>query len=415
MTPVFCCGAECGIDTSAVPSSLATAGHWLLSGAAFTTTNPAFGARALRANPSATTQNAQHSSSLSTAPGVVVSRTNVRIDTVPTANRVVLGALRAGTNVSLGLAYNTTDGKWYAGLDDGTTVTLGASGVSITTGIYNTIDIKSVVNVTTYTVDVQVNGVALGQASLGGQTASNTQTFCCGVRPGTTATFDITYDDIILSITSGDYPIGAGKVLAFVPASDGSHTATGTHIVQGTIATPVGAAITSATTDSFNWVNGRPILGGATDNTRLINQQTAASTEYAEHGIEQTTEVNAPRTIEVLCALRHAAGQACNSTFKINDNGTENTVFADTGNSNTTDCYARKHYATMPADSANWTLARFNALKLRYGYSSDATPDVYNRGWMVEAEFPITLMTTNLRNQFITKLRPKPFAPGSRR
>ncbi len=51
-----------------------------------------------------------------------------------------------------------------------------------------------------------------------------------------------------------------------------------------------------------------------------------------------------------------------------------------------TDRFATKQFATMVGGGA-WTLARFNALKARWGYSSDATPDVYCRGIMIEAEF----------------------------
>jgi hypothetical protein len=52
----------------------------------------------------------------------------------------------------------------------------------------------------------------------------------------------------------------------------------------------------------------------------------------------------------------------------------------------TSDRYVTKQYGTMVGGGA-WTLARFNALKVRFGYSGDAAPDQYWRGVMIEAEF----------------------------
>jgi hypothetical protein len=141
----------------------------------------------------------------------------------------------------------------------------------------------------------------------------------------------------------------------------------------------------------FGYVNARPIGGGATDATRLVNQQTIAATEYAEVNFADTVEVNAPRAVEVLTADRQATTAAGLFQTKLNDNGTEDAI-ANRGNvaGVITDRYISKQYATMVGGGA-WTLARFNALKARFGYSSDATPDQYWRGIMIEAEFPESL------------------------
>ena len=174
-------------------------------------------------------------------------------------------------------------------------------------------------------------------------------------------------------------------MLSFVPDADGTHTATTTTIVKGTIATPVGANVAGAT-DVFNWVNARPILGGATDNTRLVNQQTAGTTLYAEEDFEATTEALPPRAVEVLTADRQASTASGGFSTKLNDNGTEDVIITRSAAGVISDRYVTKQYATMVGGGA-WTLARFNALKARFGYSGDATPDQYWRGIMIEAEF----------------------------
>src|SRR5262249_44326599 len=126
-------------------------------------------------------------------------------------------------------------------------------------------------------------------------------------------------------------------------------------------------AITSSTTDAFNWVNGRPFLGGATDNTRLINQQTAASTEYVEVDFEATSETVAPRAVDVFTADQQAGTQSCVFSTKLNDNGTEDVIITRSAAGVTSDRIVTKQYATMVGGGA-WTLTRFNALKARFGY-----------------------------------------------
>ena len=43
-----------------------------------------------------------------------------------------------------------------------------------------------------------------------------------------------------------------------------------------------------------------------------------------------------------------------------------------------------------------WTAARFNALKIRFGYSSDANPDIFFDCAMIEAEWE-EISTTNIK------------------
>jgi len=376
MTPSFCCGFECG----------KLGPHWSAGAGTptFDTTTVNAGTYSLRCNASGSPVYAigfgwGESGTISVLRAYVIFPT-----ALPTGNSYILWKVQ---NVNLGLYFQFSDSKLYCRFD----TTNGASGFSVSTGQWYLIDIKfNQTGGSGTTVDAQINGSTLGQASGTGSGATSFTNL--GIDGAVTC--DIYFDSFLVSATSGDYPLGSGKVLGFVPASDGTHTATSTNIVKGTTGTPVGAAITSATSDSFNWVNARPIGGGASDNTRLINQQTLSSGQYVEHGIEQTSETSAPRAVEVVGIHRQAATQSCNSTFKVNDNGTENTVFAQSANGLTSDQYFTKHYGLMPADSAAWTLARFKALKLRFGYSSDATPDVYLRGWAVEAEFPVVAATS---------------------
>lgn len=375
LTPVFTCGAECGVSGT-------TGGqHWQFGAAAsFNTTIKRNGNRAIRLNGSAVTTNWATSGSTFTAGNITVIRGYFYATTLPTTSANLISAYQG----EAGAWFNSADSKIYAGYIG---ANFGATGITVTTATWYLIDIKVNASTNPWTIDVSVDGVSCGQKTRAVAAASGG--FLLGSDQGETTTMDVYFDDILVSQTAADYPIGAGHTLGFVPASDGSHTSTTTHTVKGTAAAPTaGGSITSATTDAFNWVNGRPIGGGATDATRLINAQTAASTEYIEVGIEQTTETTAPRAVEFLVVDQQATTAVGDMHIKVNDNGTETVVLDRTASAGViTDRYTTKQFATMPTGGAAWTLVRFKALKIRFGYSSDATPDQYWRGAMVEAEF----------------------------
>jgi hypothetical protein len=395
MVPTFACGFEC-----AVPAGTANVGqHWFVAaggGGSIQTATVRTSSNALRANPSS------HTSLITTttlgSSNIFVMRFYLRFATLPSADTLLATPLYTAAQY-MGLGFKQSDSKLYAAHDTGNTAgagpfTFGASGVAVTTGIWYRIDLSVDVHANPWTCDAQIDGTAVAQDT--NAVAATTNAI---VLLGSSAavSMDAFFDDFILSNTAVDYPIGAGHVNSYVPAGDGTHTATSTHVVKGTLSAPTaGGNVTTGTTDSFNWVNGRPLLGGATDNTRLINQQTAASAEYAEHTIEQdAVETTAPRAVEVVGAHRQASTSACDSHFKVVDSGSETVVFDQTSNGVASDRFFTKQFATMPNGGAAWTLARFKALRLRFGYSSDATPDVYCRGWMIEAEFadPVTAFT----------------------
>lgn len=285
----------------------------------------------------------------------------------------------------------------------------GATGVSVTTGVTYYIDCYVDYTLSTHVVKVQVNGVAASDETFA-SIADTRTTFVCGDTSVITS-YDLYMDDVLASQTLADYPLGDGKVLAYVANADGTHTSTNSDIVHGTLATPVGADITVATTDVFNWVNARPILGGATDNTRLVNQRLTATTEYVEVDFEPTTEVYAPRALDVITADREASGFAGGFSVKLNDNGVENVIITRSAAAGTTtDKYATKHYNAMVGGGA-WTLARFNALKARFGYSDDANPDQYWRGIMIEAEFSSILVIPGAATLTLTTFAPTVSTP----
>src|SRR5689334_20222823 len=129
MTPVLCCGAECGTSGA----------HWTLGlNASFSTgtVNPGGGVRSLRINPSAATGSAQLIASQSV--NTVVYRFYVRFATLPSASC----SIGYCTGTGDGVIFKASDGKLYAGANNAGTLGFGATGVAVTTGQWYRIDIS---------------------------------------------------------------------------------------------------------------------------------------------------------------------------------------------------------------------------------------------------------------------------------
>jgi hypothetical protein len=382
VTPVFCCGAECG-QIAAVGAGAGQ--HWIgtLVAPTISTTTVRTGLRSVRVNPTAQICAATFALGV-TLGTTVVLRAYVNFASLPTSDAPII-YLPGGTT-QVGVYFKQSDSKLYAGSNN-TTPAFGASGVTVTTGVWYRIDLKIDATANPNLIDVQVDGVACGQASVA-------QGSFTGVNPafGSTAaqTSDMFIDDVIISVTGADYPIGPGAVESIIPNADGTHTFTTTIGVRGTTAAPTGGGNIAGSTDSWNWISHRPIGGGTGDTTRLWNQQSNGSTLYGEVAFEsRPSGVQPPRAVEALCIQQDASTGVGDSTFKLNDGGTEATIFATGAVAGiASDAYHTKQFATAPSTGAAWTLAKYNAIRFRFGYSADANPDHYCRGVMIEAEFP---------------------------
>lgn len=378
--PVILCGMECGLFTG---SGTFGQGHFLSGSGApsFDTTTFRSGLRSIRCNAAGATVHVAIAFAAA-AQTRVIGRFYIRFATLPSGACAIVQLPGGGP----GIRYAAAAGEIRTAVSGNT----GSPGVAVTTGIWYRIDFDFTIDTAgDDTAACMVDGVACASITGAGAAAGQTQ-LEMGVLNAVTA--DLYLDDLTVSLTAADYPLGPEKIVGYVPNADGTHTATTTTIVRGTLAAPTGGGNVAGSTDTNAWVNGRPLLGGASDNTRLVNQQTAGATLYAEVDFESSAESNAPQAVEVITADRQAGTATGNFQTKLNDNGTENAI-ANRGTvaGVTSDRYVNKMYATMPADSAAWTLARFNALKARFGYSSDATPDQYWRGIMIEAGYPLAL------------------------
>lgn len=398
MTPVFCCGFECGVSSTA-------GSHWDNSTeATFSTSTVRSGARSLRMNltASSATMGSNYGVPVAFGGTAGVLRGYIRFTTLPDTNFPLL-LLTTGSTHQVGLVYQSSDGKLYAGRDNNGTLTVGASGFTPVTGQWYQVDIRVNVAANPWLVDVQIDGTALGQASIA-LAASTISIIRCGRNYSGvhTTTVDCFIDDILMSSTLADYPLGPGYVNHFVPTADGAHNIAGTADFRRTL---TATDILNSTTDAHLLVDEVPLEATVTDWINMIAPPNA--TDYVEcifgpaPGIE--VPVVGPRTVEVICGINQAGTGAGNMEIRLNDNGSMGTIYTATGVAGvavaTGQQFKRAHFADPPSAASAWNVNNdggngdFRDLRIRFGSPAalDVNPDQYFGCAMIEAEFAMEL------------------------
>lgn len=389
-TPVWACGAECGIE-------IATGPHWDLDQSlgtrSFDTTTVRTGLRSLRLNPTADT--AYFDTEDIAVSSTWVIRAYVYFASLPS---VSCSILRPNIGSGPAVLFKASDSKLYAG-DVGGSLNFGATGVAVTTGQWYRIDFKS----TSTTADVQVDGTAAGQHT--GSFGSGLATAQFGLAAAS-PTADVYYDDILISHTAADYPLGAGLVKSYIPNADGTHNVAGANDFERTL---TGTDITNSTTDAWTLIDERPLPTTAVDFINGVAPPNA--TDYVEWQYEDSTEADPPRAVEALFIHHDAGGAGTNNftvTLREHAGGTSANIFSGTTNVGATITAKRALFITVPGTSDLWTTVKFNALRSRF-LVTDASPDPYIDAIMLEAEFPPaaaatpSLLVTHRRNAHIIR------------
>lgn len=382
-TSVFACGFEEG----------AFGPHWTAGANVPTleTTSPISGLRSLRCTVAAAQSNRNATTVASFGAGLIVARFKMKFVTLPSTG---LQLFHLSGNEGTGVRCT---GGFIMAICNGFAV---SGGVAVVTGVPYVIDLKIDRRANPWTVDVQVSGIPSTQATSADAADTSAQQLVIGQQQGsgTSMTMDVLFDDIVISTTEADYPIGPGFVHPFVPTADGTHNIAGAADFQRGNS---GTDILNATTTAFQLIDDVPMPSGTVDeadNIRAVAPPNA--TDYPEcvfgpaAGI--ATPTVAPRGVEVMLAHHQIATQTGQSVVELNDNGTIDTIF-DTGAAAgvVTYRYARKHYAAGPAGP--WVIGGggngdFTDLRVRFR-APDAVPDQCLDAVMIEAEFDGPLLT----------------------
>lgn len=369
VTPVLITGWEHGVAT------LVTSGGGLattLTGSAISvqSTVKNTGVYALRINPTATITRVDYA--LAT-PTVGVGRMYIRFASFPTSNTVFF-RWQVSVGNHFGIKFRQADSKLVArhlGVGDGNEY---ATALSLNT--WYRIDVKVDISTGSPTVDFQVDGNAVTQ-SVFTQAAS---TFAAvGVGCSDNITMDTYYDDLVVSATSGDYPIGAGGTAALVPTADGIHVA-GTNIMEDNAGTDIGV------TTAWDKINSIP-----PSSTTYIRQASIGTGNYAEVLFEDLSPTHSA-VIGAMAVLSYTSASTTTNNggciVSKDSFSSQTTVWGASGalsdysDGSTADLWYKSALIAGVVDDTT-----VNALKARLGYSSDATPDPYWVDLMIEVAY----------------------------
>lgn len=190
-------------------------------------------------------------------------------------------------------------------------------------------------------------------------------------------TVDEYIDDAVLSVTSGDYPIGIGGVEGFLPNEDGTHNA-GTNIIEDNTGADIGAVT------AYDKVNTVPFGGTAT----YIRQFATGTGNYAEVNFADTSQTvihGAQATLAYRASNTTANEGACTV---IDEDATVNEVW---GNPTTRADYSESSpfykFKALPNPAGTWDQSAANVLKTRMGYSNNVATYPYWLDILIEVAY----------------------------
>ena len=375
----WCSGAEAGIVTVGA-GGLETYWYSLAGTPAISLTTYRSGIASYYFDANAATNYLQKDTG--TTNNIIVLRVAIRFSVLPNGDVTIVGFVNAKGYTRLRFIDAGGAHQLQLQVNTGTTSTY-ATAIVVDTWYLLDFKIDSTAAATTYG-DWQVNGVAQAQSSFAQATSANTY-FYIGIAAAVTA--DMFADDILMGYTAASYPYGDGKVLGYSPNISGAHSFT---LGDFHDATTNDIAVAD-TTVAHALVDEVPI----TSNSDFIQQVVSRAAGYVEMGFADTTETINARCLLVASSQHASATQANTVAMNLNDNSTISPIFALSNFSETSLVYSSTAFALAPSTSAAWTPTRINAVKVRWGYSDDASPNPYLDGLMLEVEFPIVDETIN--------------------
>ena len=315
---------------------------------------------------------ANHSARIAAVGNTTVLRVYVRLATLPAANVLELLSVDAVAGNDVRIGYQTAGQRLTIRFGGGA-VTAAASAVSA--GTWYRLDLRFVANTNPRTVAWQIDGVAQTSPIAPAQAGTTINT----VRFGSTVNADIytsNYDDVMISTTSGDFPIGAGTVVALRP------NGMGTSATPGSFRNDDGSAIDANT---HTRLDESPM----TSLTDYIRQQTIGAAAYIELTMADTTAACVVGVSGVL-AYHAQTATADNGKTSFFDGATERIVY--TGDMSETTVFYRS--AIVAPAAAAWTPGAVNGIRARVGYSGDVTPNPYWDALLLEVATGITVPGT---------------------
>jgi hypothetical protein len=208
------------------------------------------------------------------------------------------------------------------------------------------------------------------------QAAADTTSVGLGTQQSNTYTGY--YDDWIISVTDGDYPLGGYHVEPLSPSADGTHNITASGDFDGTT-----TQFSNATTDSYLNIDDVPLNSSNTDG-EVIRQDLGTTDEYMEHlytNLPAGTDVPVDVRVYAVDVDGDVAGtNLAVLKFLLEDNTPLTDVRLSSDDPGTTVTWRKK---MLDRPIGGWVGAHVDGLKSRWGFS-DADPDAILLGVLVE-------------------------------
>jgi hypothetical protein len=227
-------------------------------------------------------------------------------------------------------------------------------------------------------IDWSVNGVP--QTSLTSDCSTsvgaNLTSFDMGIHGATTATFH--FDDIVVTQTGTDYPIGDVQVLGMPVASEAGDVGPGAFQDDAS----------GAISDPTSWQRiADPVWGGTTS---FLRQTTVNTGDYLNFGLAPVSNTNKPFAARGYVAYHSSGGTpggADNGTTQFTAGTSVTSVYSG----NMTGAGISYKAAMLTAPTGGWTQANLNATTGQIGFSSSTNGGATYPSWdalMVEAAIP---------------------------
>jgi hypothetical protein len=359
ISPVWMTGFEHGV-TSAVASSGLLDVDWTASGTVSTdSTVKRSGNYSMKiVRPS--TDTVGRSRTLTN--GMVVLRLAFRFNALPAGDLQDFAGIWTNNGTQLQFGYVSSTQKMTLGFANSTKRT---SSSTLAAGTWYLLDVRANYSANPHTADWQLNAVAQTQATSASAAEVPVEVWL-GPDGGENVPLTMWFDDIMISQTSANYPIGDGKILGLSP--DGMGTSSDP---SARLSTEAGAW--SSTT--WNKIDDVPM----TATSDYVRQTVVDATAYLEATFADTTE-SCMNAVMGEVAYHSSSGTANSAKTSVFDSSTERVVYS--GSMASTTMLYRS--AMIAPATGTWDQTKVNALKARIGFASSVGSQPYWDALMLE-------------------------------
>jgi hypothetical protein len=284
----------------------------------------------------------------------------VRIITLPSSGNVV--RVFHSTADLLAFIRINSDGTLSAGVGTGTARTYGTP---INDGGWHRLDLRYNSSPATHTLDWYVDGNLQTQATGAGVAATNQTSWAVGTNQAETATFDV--DDVVVSATTGDFPMGDHTVLSVVPNAEGTHNA-GTNIMENA---GTGNDINGTTETAWDKLDEWPPTTGI-NNADSITSSASGSANYAEVKFQSAPSWATSTLWAVNGIVAHQSDTTGANTGITRIVDSSGTTLSDIFSGDMSETSAHYTWKIITAPAGGWLIdaTHFNGVKARVGFGT---------------------------------------------